>query len=126
MEEAQKLDKMQRYVLSVGLKYCKGIIKAQKGKNKPPNPPNMMVHGGAGSGKSSDIKPLAEWMQDILQEEGDDPDSPHVVLSSFTGAASANINSQTLHSLFGFKFGTKFISLSDQKREKNKVSIQKP
>jgi hypothetical protein len=92
LEEARKLDKMQRYVLSEGIKYAKGIVKAKKGKNKKPNPPHMMVHGGAGSGKSSVIKPLAEWIQDILQEQGDDPNSPRVVLSSFTGAASANIH----------------------------------
>ena len=124
LEEARKLDKMQRYVLSVGLKYAKGIIKARKGNSELPSPPNMMVHGGAGSGKSSVIKPLAEWIQDTLQEEGDDPDSPYVVLSSFTGAASANINGQTLHSLFGFKFGTKFISLSDQKREETRCQFR--
>ena len=124
LEEARKLDKMQRYVLSEGLKYAKGIVKARKGKSKPPNPPNMMVHGGAGSGKSSVIKPLAEWIQDILQEQGDDPNSPQVVLSSFTGAASANINGQTLHSLFGFKFGTQFISLSDQKREETRCQYR--
>ena len=84
----------------------------------------MIVHGGAGSGKSSVIKPLAEWLQVILQEPGDDPDSPHIVLSSFTGAASANINGQTMHSLFGFKFGTKFISLADQKREETRCRFR--
>ena len=60
----------------------------------------MIVHGGAGSGKSCVIKPLAEWMQDILQQQGDDPDSPYVVLTSYTCAAAANINGQTIHSMF--------------------------
>merc|ERR1719219_2181114 len=32
------------------------------------------------------------------------------------GAASANINGQTLHSLFGFKFGTTFLSMSEKQR----------
>ena len=115
---------MQKYVLSEGIKYAKGIVKARKGNNKLPNPPHMLVHGGAGSGKSCVIKPLAEWIQDTLQEKGDDPNSPRVVLSSFTGAASANINGQTLHSLFGFKFGTKFVSLSDQKREETRCQFR--
>ena len=117
LEEARKLDIMQKYVLSVGIRYAKGVVRSRKCKYRLPIPPRMMVHGGAGSGKSCVIKPLAEWMQYILQEQGDDPDSPYVVLSSFTGAASANINGQTLHSLFGFKFGTKFMSLTDQKRD---------
>ena len=120
LKEARKLDKMQRYVLSMGIQYAKRVVRARMGKSHPPISPLMMVHGGAGSGKSSVIKPLAEWMQEILQQEGDDPNSPCVVLSSFTGAAAANINGQTLHSLFGFKFGTKFISLSDQKRDETR------
>ena len=124
IKEARKLDKMQRHVLSVGLTYAKGLVKARKRMSKIPTPPRMMVHGGAGSGKSSVIKPLAEWMQDILQQQGDDPDCPHVVLSSFTGAAAANINGQTLHSLFGFKFGTKFVSLSDQKRDETRCRFR--
>ena len=32
------------------------------------------------------------------------------------GAASANINGQTLHSLFGFKFGSSFLSMSEKQR----------
>ena len=55
-------------------------------------------------------------MTGILRQPGDDPDCPHVVLTSFTGAASANINGQTLHSLFGFKFGTTFLSMSEKQR----------
>ena len=117
LEEARQLDKMQRHVLEVGLQYAKGIVKARKGKSKDPPPPRMIVHGGAGSGKSCVIKPLAEWMHDILKQQGDDPDSPYVVLTSYTGAAAANINGQTIHSMFRLKFGNKFISLSDQQRD---------
>ena len=73
-----------------------------------------MVHGGAGSGKSRVINSLYNMMTDMLRQPGDDPNCPYVVLSSFTGAASANINGQTLHSLFGFKFGTTFLSMSEK------------
>ena len=55
-------------------------------------------------------------MPRILRQAGDDPNCPHVVLTSFTGAASANINGQTLHSLFSFKFGTTFLSMSEKQR----------
>ena len=37
-----------------------------------------MVHGGAGAEKSTVIKILAQWMQKILQKEGDNVDYPCV------------------------------------------------
>ena len=81
-----------------------------------PSPPLVIVHGGAGSGKSRVINSLYNLMTDILRQPGDDPNCPHVVLTSFTGAASANINGQTLHSLFSFKFGTTFLSMPEKTR----------
>lgn len=81
-----------------------------------PSPPLVCVHGGAGSGKSKVINSLYNMLTDMLRQPGDDPNCPHVVLSSFTGAASANINGQTLHSLFSFKFGTTFLSMSEKQR----------
>merc|ERR1719239_611143 len=60
-------------------------------------------------------------MTEILHQPGDDPNCPYVVLTSFTGAASANINGQTLHSLFGFKFGTTFLSMSEIQRAKKRL-----
>ena len=81
-----------------------------------PSPPLVIVHGGAGSGKSRVINSLYTMMTEILKQPGDDPCCPYVVLSSFTGAASANINGQTLHSLFGFKFGNSFLSMTERQR----------
>merc|ERR1712016_416057 len=85
------------------------------------SPPLVIVHGGAGSGKSRVINSLYAMMSNILQQPGDDPNLPYVVLTSFTGAASANINGQTLHSLFGFKFGTTFLSLSERQRAEKRA-----
>jgi hypothetical protein len=50
-----------------------------------------MVHGGAGSGKSTVIQALAKWVQYILQLPGDDPDCPYIVISAFTGAAVSTL-----------------------------------
>ena len=111
---------MQKVVLAIGVNYAKRLVtfsRASPNHRIPkPSPPLIMVHGGAGSGKSKVINSLYNMMTHILQKEGDDPSCPYVVLSSFTGAASANINGQTLHSLFGFKFGTTFLSMSDKQR----------
>merc|ERR1719239_353870 len=60
-------------------------------------------------------------MTDTFQKEGDDPGCPYVVLTSFTGAASANINGQTLHSLFGFKFGCTFLSMTEKQRAEKRL-----
>ena len=126
---------MQKVVLSYGVNYAKRLVTAPHFQEtsisnnfretltyQPPSPPLVIVHGGAGSGKSRVISSLYNMMTAILQKPGDDPDCPYVVLTSFTGAASANINGQTLHSLFGFKFGTTFLSLSEKQRANKRLS----
>ena len=126
------LDSMQKRILSFGVEYARAVVAFRKFKIKPdftsrkfnlrrPTPPLIIGHGGAGSGKSRVISSLYTIMTDILKEKGDDPCCPYVVLTSFTGAASANINGQTLHSLFGFKFGTSYMSMPDKVREEKRV-----
>ena len=78
--------------------------------------PFIMVHGGAGSGKSTVINVISQHVHNILRRDGDDPDCPYILLSAYTGTAAANIDGQTLHSTFDFKFGTKFTSLDDKKK----------
>ena len=111
---------MQKEVLAIGVNYAKRLVTFSRAspnhKISKPSPPLVIVHGGAGSGKSKVIASLYNMMTHILQKEGDDPSCPYVVLTSFTGAASANINGQTLHSLFGFKFGSSFLSMSEKQR----------
>merc|ERR1719239_1211335 len=60
-------------------------------------------------------------MTETFKKAGDDPCCPYVVLTSFTGAASANIGGQTLHSLFGFKFGTTFLSMTERQRAQKRL-----
>merc|ERR1712212_979636 len=79
-----------------------------------------MVHGGAGSGKSTLIKTIAQYVTYISKQDGDDPDCPDLLLSAFTGTAAANIEGQTLHTLFSFNFGAGFMSLSDKMRDQKR------
>ena len=75
------------------------------------------IHGGAGSGKSTLINVMSQFVHKILLRDGDDLDCPYVLLSAFTGTAAANINGQTLHTLFSFNFGSGYLSLSDKMRD---------
>ena len=116
-EKTRQLDPFQREVIDIMVKYAKDIIKSHREGNPIPEPPNLMVHGGAGSGKTFVIKTLAHWIQYILQKTGDDFNCPHVIKSAFTGTAASLIEGMTLHSAFGFDFGNKHYSLSDKTRD---------
>ena len=111
------LDEHQRNVLNEVIKYAKGIVKARQQQSKYPSPPYLMMSGGAGAGKSTVIKLVAQWVQRILQQEGLDVDFPCVIITSFCGTAAANVDGQTLHSAFGFSFSTQHRSLHDKARD---------
>jgi energy-coupling factor transporter ATP-binding protein EcfA2 len=113
-KNTRSLDEYQMEVVNIGIKYAKDIVKARKEGNKIPTAPLLMVHGGAGAGKSTVIKVLAQWMQKILQKEGDEIECPCVLKAAFTGTAASNIKGQTLHSSFGFSFDNKHYSLSEK------------
>ena len=60
-----------------------------------------MVSGGAGSGKSTVIESVEEWVNYILSglecgESGHTTDQPLLVKCAFTGAAADNIGGNTL------------------------------
>merc|ERR1712030_154983 len=79
-----------------------------------------MVHGGAGSGKSTVIHVMSQYIHQILKKEGDTTECPYVLLAAFTGSAASNIQGQTLHTLFSFNFGSGYQSLSDKARDQKR------
>ena len=91
-QQSKTLDKYQKFVLHVVIKFARGLKKALKTKNRRPCPPQLMIHGGAGSGKSTVIITAAKWAHHILQSPGDDPDCPYVAISAYTGAAACNVS----------------------------------
>ena len=125
VEEARQLDSRQKEVLSMALHYAKRVVTfplaSPNQQLSKPSPPLVIVHGGAGSGKSRVINSIYTMMTETFKKAGDDPCCPYVVLTSFTGAASANIGGQTLHSLFGFKFGTTFLSMTERQRAQKRL-----
>ena len=49
-KDTRGLDKDQRKVLDISVKYARDIVKAWKRKKALPKPPHLMVHGSAGTG----------------------------------------------------------------------------
>ena len=116
-KKTQQLDADQMMVLTKAIEFAKGLRKSAKPPNIAPEAPKLVVTGGAGSGKSTIIEAVAQWVHRILQKPGDDPESPYVVKTATTGAASTLIGGVTLHSAMGFDFSNKHVSLTDKKRE---------
>ena len=104
LQEARHLDKFQKKALHVAIKFAQDVIIARKGTIPYPKAPFLLVHGGAGSGKSTLINVMSQYIHKIMLRDGDDLDCPYVLLSAFTGTAAANIDGQTLHTLFSFNF----------------------
>ena len=96
-KNTRSLDKWQRESVNIAIRFAKDIVKARQIGNSSITPPLLMIHGGAGAGKSAVINILAPWMQKILQKDGDNIESPCVIKTAFTGTAASNIDGQTLH-----------------------------
>ena len=124
LNKTKGLDFYQRKVIERGISYCRELVKSLKDKNSFPTPPQTIVIGGAGSGKSTVINILKQWIHIILKKEGDNPDCPYVIVTAPTGTAAANVRGQTLHSALSFNFGNKHYSLSDKKRDKTRSLFQ--
>ena len=122
--DARRMDYYQKVVLEMAVRQARGLVKARNGKNPLPTPPLVMVDGAAGSGKSFTINILKEVVQLILQQPGNDPDCPHILLCAPTGTAAVNIKGQTLHSAFGFTFGDEHYSLSDKTRDTKRAHFK--
>ena len=120
LREARNLDKFQKRALHVAVNFAQDVIIARKGKIPYPGAPFLIIHGGAGSGKSTLINVISQYFHKIMLRDGDDLDCPYVLLSAFTGTAAANIEGQTLHTLFSFNFGAGFMSLSDKMRDEKR------
>ncbi len=124
-EKIRKLDCEQRVAFETVLKYARDHKKATENKeNLWPEPPLLLVHGGAGTGKSHVIDVLSQKLQKTFQKEGDNPDQPYIIKTAFTGCAAKIIKGQTLHSIFKFQFNDKIMSLSDKERDKMRLGLQ--
>ena len=123
-DKTNNLDFYQRKVVQRGIEYSRRVVKARCNKNAHPSPVHVIVHGGAGAGKTAALNVLKQWCHLILQQPGDDPDCPYLVIAAPTGSAAANVRGQTMHSAFGFSFGNEHFSLSDKVRDIKRNLLQ--
>ena len=119
-----KLDKDQRMVIDVGVNYAKKYLQANKNNLARPKAPLVIVHGGAGTGKSTVIDALSSVTEKIFRKAGDDPNHPYILRTAFTGNAALIIKGQTLHTAFNLPFGNEVLSLSDKLRDERRTLLQ--
>ena len=123
-QRARQMDNEQRMVLDRAISYFKDVAKARRTGAKMPSPPDVMVHGAAGTGKSNIIDQICNFGQYILSQPGDNLDHPYIIKTAFMGTAAANIGGQTLTSAFNLPFSTKHESLSDKVRDIKRIELQ--
>ena len=121
--DEETLDKLTRRLVNEQMKillkivhYCREVVKSRNAIHESPVPVKLIVHGGAGVGKSAVIKVITLHAEKILRKPGDHPNKPKVLVCAFSGKAASLIDGQTLHSTFDLKFGNEHIPLSDRKR----------
>lgn len=124
LHETRLLDEEQQLVLEKAVSYCNAFVRAKQNNTILPQAPHIVVHGGAGTGKSAVIKVISQWMERILRQPGDNPDKPYILITAPTGTCASAINGSTLHSTFGFNFGNAYYPLSDEARDKKRKDLE--
>lgn len=101
-----------------------------KSLGQNPNPLQLFITGGAGTGKSHLIKAIHYEASCLLEKQMLSPESVTVLLAAFTGTAAFNIGGNTLHHLFSLpKFMTlpyeplKEQSLSEMRLQLSELQI---
>ena len=118
LNSTRNLDDDQLYSLNYLVDYVKQHKKALLTNIPVPDPVFLKIFGSAGTGKSHLIRLVSQWVELIMRTEGDNPDVPYIIRTSFTGAAASAIDGQTLHSSFALNFSGASTSLDDKKRDK--------
>ena len=102
---ARQLVAEQRLIFDKIIGFAKELRKYMEGAAEKPEAPLLVIHGGAGSGKSTLIKAVSKWVDKILTtNDNKDLNNPFVIRCAPTGMAAHNIDGLTLCSAFHFKF----------------------
>ena len=88
----------QQLVLQEVVGYCKKVKRSRKTNEGRPPPCRIIVHGGAGVGKSAIIRVVSMHAEEILREAGSHPHKPRVLILAPTGKAASLIGEFNLNS----------------------------
>jgi hypothetical protein len=69
LKSAQQLSRDQRLAFNIVLNFCKSLIKHQNNPQHDIPPPLLMIHGGAGTGKTKLIQDISKWSEHTLTTE---------------------------------------------------------
>ena len=105
----------QKRTLKYVIKFCHEVMVADKNISMNVDPLRLIIHGGAGVGKSFVIKMLSMWAEKMLRKEGQNLDCPRVLITAPTGKAASIIDGMTIHSAFDMNFDPHHGGLSDKK-----------
>ena len=123
-ELVKKLVPEQRRVFDKMIGYAKELRKFKAAGGTKPKAPLSVVHGGAGSGKSTLIKAVSFWFEFLLTSNDErDLNMPIVIRCAPTGMAANNIDGLTVCSAFKFKFGDNHIPLDAKNRTSYQVTL---
>ena len=118
LKSTRELVSEQKVALNIVLGYYRDLRKSLVAPNiLIPQPPFLVVHGGAGTGKSTLIRVMSQWIHRTLQMPGEEFNCPYVIRAAPTGMAASNIDGVTLHSAVKLNFGNNYIPLSDKNRD---------
>ena len=87
----QQLVPEQMNILREVTACCKDIVKSEKNPTVNKTACRLIVHGGAGVGKSQTIRVVSMHAEKLLRKAGHHPNRPRVLLTAFTGKAASLI-----------------------------------
>ena len=121
--KTRTLDVDQRAVIDKVVGFARQYQRALARKNPWPKSPELIVHGGAGSGKSHVIDVLSQLLEKVFRTSGDDPNCPYILKLAFTGNAGSIVHGQTIHSAFQLPFNNNINSLMDKLRDMRRKQL---
>ena len=91
IQKRRNLDVYQKMVMERRIRYARNLVKPRNCKASLPKPCNTIVCGRAECGKSHVINILKQWFHLILQQNGDNPGCPYLVVTAPTDTAACNV-----------------------------------
>ena len=121
---ARQLITEQQRVFHKVIDHCKKVTRSALFGTRMPSPLRIIIHGGAGSGKSNLVRALMKWAEKLLRKAGDHPNKPRILVTAPTGMAASVIGGVTIHSALNLNYGDDLKPMSDKKIDEIRVHLR--